>query len=390
MSTLQLAITGLTSSGDGVARLADGRVAFVRGGLPGDAVEARVTREQPRMVNADVVRVVTPSPERVVSICQREGCGGCALRDYDCAAQRVAKVDQVLQALARIAKLDAKPVFLGMMSGEPWRYRHRARFHARYDGQWSIGYHARSSHSLVPIVGCPVLWPELEQAALELAEWLAPQPKSLGLREVELAYSRKDGKAGALFIGDRPVVGAPFDDAVLAYDHAGDFTLCFSAGVFTQANPAMNEQLVAAVTASIRGKRVLELHSGIGNFSLPLAKAGCSVRAVEQNPASGALAARNARGFDVTPAVASDASAVADADGYDSILLDPPRVGAKEVATKLAQRGPGRVVYVSCDPATLARDLRLLVDGGYRLEALTTFDMFPQTPHVESLAVLSR
>lgn len=390
MSSVQLAITGLTSSGDGVARLQDGRVAFVRGGLPGDQVEARLTREQPRMVNADVIRVVTPSPQRVISTCQREGCGGCALRDYDPQAQRDAKTDQVLQAVTRIAKLDPKPVFQGMVSGDPWAYRHRARFHARHDGQWRIGYHARASHDLVPITRCPVLWPELEQAALELQDWLAKQPRSLALQEVELAYSRKDEKAGAFFIADRPVIGAPFDNATLAYDHAGDFLLRFSAGVFTQANPAMNERLVAAVTASVQGKRILELHSGIGNFSLPLAKAGCSVKAVEQNPASSALAKLNAQGFSITPVTASDASAVADADTYDTILLDPPRIGAKEVATKLAQRGPARVVYVSCDPATLARDLRLLVDGGYRLDSLATYDMFPQTPHVESLAVLSR
>ncbi|MEZ0313238.1 MAG: class I SAM-dependent RNA methyltransferase [Myxococcota bacterium] len=388
--SVTLSIQGLTSSGDGVARLADGRVAFVRGALPGDEVEARITESKERLVNADAVRVLTPSPQRVTSTCLRERCGGCALRDFDVTAQREVKVDQVLQAMTRIGKLDAAPVFRGMMHGAAWRYRHRARFHARHDGQWRLGYHARGSHDLVDLTECPILWPELEAAARDLAAWLAPQPKSLRVREVELAYSRRDGRAVAAFMAAEQVRDGPFDNGVLRYDHAGDFTLRFSAGVFTQANPEMNDQLVAAVLQAVRGERVLELHSGIGNFSLPLAVAGHVVRAVEENPASSALAKENANGFSVVTVTASDRAAVADADRYDTVLLDPPRIGARDVASRLAARGPSRVVYVSCDPATLARDLRLLVDGGYRLDALSTFDLFPQTPHVESLAVLTR
>jgi 23S rRNA (uracil1939-C5)-methyltransferase len=385
-----LTIHGLTSSGDGVGRLADGRVAFVRGGLPGDQVEARITEEQERLVKAETMRLVVPSPRRVASTCLREGCGGCALRDYDVEAQRAAKVDQVLQAMIRIAKLDAKPVFRGMSKGAPWRYRHRARLHVRYDGQWRLGYHARGSHELVDFAACPVLWPELESSARDLGAWLAGQPRSLGLREVEIAYSRRDGRAAAVFIGAQEPREAPIGDATLRYDHAGDFTLRFTAGVFTQANPEMNEQLVAAVCEAVRGERVLELHSGIGNFSLPLASQGHNVRAVEESPAASALAKRNAEGFTVTAVSASDHAAIADADRFDTVLVDPPRIGAREVATRLAQRGPTRIVYVSCDPATLARDVRLVVDGGYRLDALSTCDMVPQPPHGESLAVLTR
>ena len=383
-------IQGLTSTGDGVARLADGRVAFVRGGLPGDLVEVRITGAQDRLVKADTVRVVTPSPHRVISTCQRERCGGCVLRDFNIMGQREAKVDQLLQAMMRIAKVDAAPVFRGMHYGAAWRYRHRARFHARYDGQWRLGFHARGSHELVDLVDCPVLWPELEAAGRELSAWLATQPKSLGVREVELAYSRRDGRAAASFVAVDQVSGAPFDNRALRYDHGGDFTLRFSASVFTQANPEMNELLVAAVREAVRGETILELHSGIGNFSVPLALAGHVVRAVEENPNASAFAKENAAGLSVTTVTASDQNAVADADRYDTVLLDPPRTGAREVTTKLADTGPGRIVYVSCDPGTLARDVRTLVTGGYRLEALTAFDMFPQTPHVESLAVLTR
>lgn len=394
-----LTITGLTSSGDGVARLADGRVAFVRGGFPGDEAVARITNAQPRFVNAEVTRLTTPSPHRVASVCERERCGGCPWRGLDAAAQRDAKTDQVLQAISRIAKLDGASVHRGMHAGDPWHYRHRARLHARYEGQWRLGYHARGTNDLIPLTRCPVLWPELESAALELAAWLAKQPKSLAVREVEVAYSRKDGRAGAAFIGtdakdkarsDAAFAGAPFTNTALRYDHAGDFTLRFTADVFTQANPAMNDRLVAAVLEAVDGERVLELHSGIGNFSLPLAKKGHTVRAVEENPASSALAKLNAEGFAITTVTGSDTRAVSDADAYDVLLMDPPRIGAREVAQALAVRGPPRVVYVSCDPATLARDLRLMADGGYRIDAVSTFDLFPQTPHVETLVVLNR
>jgi 23S rRNA (uracil1939-C5)-methyltransferase len=255
---------------------------------------------------------------------------------------------------------------------------------------WRIGFHARGSHQLVDLTECPVLWPELEAAARELGAWLATQPKSLGLREVEVAYSRRDRRAAAVFVAAEQVRGGPFDNGVLRYDHAGEFTLRFNAGVFTQANPEMNDAVVAAVREAVRGERVLELHSGIGNFSLPLAVAGHAVRADEQNPASSALARENAEDLSLDTVTASDRTAVADADRYDTVLLDPPRIGARDVAVRLAARGPARVVYVSCDPATLARDLRLLSDGGYRLETLAAFDLYPQTPHVESLAVLSR
>ncbi len=388
---LTLTIRGLTSSGDGVARLVDGRVVFVRGALPGDEIRVRVVDAQERLVKATVVSYVTPSPHRIASTCQRARCGGCILRDYDIRAQREAKVDQVLQSMSRIAKIDAKPVFGGMHAGEhPWRYRHRARLHARYDGQWRLGYHARSSHELVDLESCPVLWPELEAAARELAAWLANQPRSLGLREVEIAYSRLDARAGVSFIGAQQVDGAPFGDAPARYDHLGAFALRFTAGVFTQANPEVNQLLVSAVCDAVRGERVLELHSGIGNFSLPLAAKGFHVRAVEQNAASSELAKANAIGFSVEVVTASDSNAVADAERYDTVLLDPPRTGARTVAAALAVRGPARVVYVACDPATLARDVRLLADGGYQLESLSTFDMFPQTPHVETLAVLTR
>ncbi len=389
-SSAPFTIQGLTSSGEGVARLADGRVAFVRGGLPGDVVEVRITGAQDRLVRADAVRVLTPSPHRVLSTCHRERCGGCILRDFNVMGQREAKVDQVLQAMMRIAKVDAAPVFRGMQFGANWRYRHRARFHAHYDGQWRLGYHARGSNELVDLSDCPVLWPELERAARELSAWLVTQPKSLGVREVELAYSRRDGSAAASFVAVDQVRGAPFDNRVLRYDHAGDFTLRFGASVFTQANPEMNEILVAAVREAVLGERVLELHSGIGNFSVPLALAGHDVRAVEENPNASGFAKENAAGLSITTVTASDQTAVADADQYDTVLLDPPRTGAREVATKLAETGPTRIVYVSCDPATLARDVRTLVAGGYRLEALSAFDMFPQTPHVESLAVLVR
>ena len=344
------------------------------------------------------------------------------------AGQQDAKRDRILQSLRRIAHLDVSDQ-LGPVRqfGDGWRYRHRVRLHAAWErGCWRLGYYGRRSHSLVPLGACPVLWPELERDAGQLARAIKTISRQVELREVEIAHSRRDGRTAARMIVegaqrllredlgwfDRSglsgveVIGPEgswrHGNLELRYDHAraDQFDLKFEPSTFTQARPEANDQLVNSVLTAVRprhGVRVLELYAGIGNFSVPIAFGGAAVVAVEVNARSALLGRRNARrvGMHMRVLEAADEAALAGGElgplaEFDCVLMDPPRTGARAVATALAAEGPGRVVYVSCDPATLARDAGILVEGGYHLSRVEAFDMFPQTPHVEVLAVFRR
>ncbi len=422
-------IHGLGTAGEGIGRLEDGQVVFVEGALPGDLVQVRLTRKRKRVQQGEVARMIEPSSQRVASECPVEACSGCAIRWLSREAQADVKRDRVVQTLRRIARQDVDDMLGELVQvGDGWRYRHRVRLHtARVDGGWRLGYHARRSHVLVPLERCPVLRPELEAAALAVDHAVTSLPEYLGLREVELMISRGDRRAAARLSADgNPQVfddwpawmeGAGlsgvevitpdevqrFGDLQLRFDHAraDEFDLVAEPGVFTQGNSAINDALVAAVVAALPVEscpRVLELHAGVGNFSLPLAKAGAIVFTAEHMQRAVKLAQLNAEraGILLHAHYLEDIDAL-DGGGpvpplrdFDAVLLNPPRIGAFEVAKALAKSGPEYVAYVSCDPATLARDVRELAGAGYTITRATAFDMFPQTPHVEVLLSLRR
>jgi len=415
------------TAGDGVARLPSGEVVFVDGAFPGDLVEIRLTGKRKRVQFAEVSRLIEPSPQRVESRCPVEACGGCATRWYSRDGQAQEKRSRVVQAMRRIGGHEGDDL-LGpvVQAGDGWGYRHRIRLHAAwFEGAWHLGYHGRRSHRLVPLNECPVLCPELEAAALRLAEAVKALPQYVALDQVELLASRQDDAAAARFSAGGAVAGfrESFDwyaasglagievvtpkgswrhgELALRYDHQrrDRFELWAEPGVFTQANPQVNELLVAAVLAALpvsEAPRVLELHAGVGNFSLPLADAGATVFTAEHQERAVSLAQRNAgdAGIALHAFFLEDLEALAPRgpvpplSDFEAVLMNPPRVGALDVAKILAAGGPPRIAYVSCDPATLARDVRMLADGGYRIADMTAFDMFPQTPHVEVLTTL--
>lgn len=425
----EVRIEGLGTAGDGVARLASGEVVFVDGAMPGDRVQIRLTRRIKRVQHAEVVRLLEPSPERVESRCQIVDCGGCPVRWLSRDGQADAKGERVVQALRRIGGQEVEEMLGHVVQvGDGWHYRHRVRLHAYwFDARWNLGYLARRSHRLVPLQSCPVLCPELEAAALRLADAVASLPQYVELQEIELLVSQSDDIAAARVIAEGGMLGFQesltwFDrsgltgvevvtpeetwrhgELAVRYEHArsGDFELWAEPGVFTQANPAINELLVEAVLHALpvgQTPRLLELHAGVGNFSLPLAHAGAIVFTAEHMERAVKLAQRNAQDAGIT----LHAYFLEDIDAllpggpvpplvdFDAVLLNPPRVGAFEVAKLLAASGPERIAYVSCDPATLARDARELIGGGYRIHGVTAFDMLPQTPHVEVLMELQR
>lgn len=418
----ELAIHGLSSTGEGVGRLADGRVVFVDRALPGDRVRVQLVATRKKIVYATILEVIEPSPERVPPRCRTERCGGCPLRALSFKGQAATKRTTVLEAMRRIGGIDVTGLAAVLQApASSLHVRHRVRLHAAHiDHHWQLGYFERRSHRVVPLIACPILWPELERAALELAQAVRELPRALAIETAEVAFSRCDGRGGAvLHVKGSPELARPLADVrstslsgievqsgevrwrhgnlELRYDHraAGEFDLRYEPGVFTQACPELNDVLVGRVLEAVRPQqhpRVAEFHAGIGNFSLPLARHGAKVVAIEANTRATSLCQRNARaaGLAIEVINESDEAAAGRIADADVVLLDPPRAGALELAHALAARGPKRVVYVSCDPATLARDVRILRGGGYELRQLEPFDLFPDTSHVETLAVLER
>jgi len=380
-----LEISGLAVGGEGVARETSGRVLFVRGAVPGDRVRVRITQAHKRFARAEIAELVAASPQRVLPRCAVHAvCGGCGWQQIAYPAQLRAKREILRDALVRGAGVSvdslAEPVDVAP-SPEPYATRSRARLLLR-GGR--VGYRRGRSHELVATSACPMLVPPLEAAHAQLA---ASAPRGEG--ELELACGER---------GEVSVSGARagFEERAIALATPGG-EISISPGGFFQAHATLRRALAEAVLAHAgRGERALELHAGSGFFTLGLAAQFAALIAVESAPrAVSDLRANLTRGGRANVRVLGSRAARALADpevvrfAPEVVVLDPPRVGLGESeAAALARLGARRIVYVSCDPATLARDLRVLLASGYALSRCMGFDLFPQTPHVEALAVL--
>ncbi len=381
-------ISALAAGGEGVAREASGRVLFVRGAVPGDLVRARVVEPHKRFARAEIAELVRASALRVAPECRVHGeCGGCGWQQIAYAAQLEAKRAILRDALVRVAGVAlealAAPVEVAP-SPQPYGTRSRARLLFR-DGH--VGYRRGRSHELVATNACPILAPPLEAALAALA---AKPPRGGG--ELDLACG-DDSAVSVSGVHSRALA-----EQAISLDAPGGAVSVSPHGFF-QAHATLRRALAEAVHAHAgRGARALELHAGAGFFTLGLAAQFADLIAVESEPRAvvdlranleragrtnvRVLASRAARAL-ASPEVMRLAPEVA--------VLDPPRTGIGESeAAALARLGARRIVYVSCDPATLARDLRVLLRSGYGLASCAGFDMFPQTPHVEALAVLER
>lgn len=381
-------IGALAAGGEGVARERSGRVLFVRGAAPGDLVRARVVEPHKRFARAEIAELLRPSPLRVAPRCAVHGaCGGCGWQHVAYGAQLDAKRAILRDALARVAgvSLDslAAPVEIAP-SPEPYGTRSRARLLLR-DGR--VGYRRGRSHELVATDACPILAPPLAAA---LAQLSAKPPSGGG--ELELAC----GDDGTVSLSGARAAG--FAERAIALAARGG-SVAISPRGFFQAHATLRGALADAVLAEAgRGARALELHAGAGFFTLGLAAQFAELIAVESEPRAAADLSANlerARCANVRVLAQRAARALKSADvarlAPEVIVLDPPRTGIGESeAAALAKLAARRIVYVSCDPATLARDLRVLLASGYRLASCRGFDLFPQTPHLEALAVLER
>ncbi len=412
-----------------------GKVAFVPFGAPGDTLEVEVVREKSRYLETRLRRILVPSPTRRSPACPHFGaCGGCQWQHLPYAEQLDAK-DRSFRGFLRTRLGLADGTFLPPIpSPKEWGYRNRIGLKVRAaGGRVRLGFFASGSHRLIPVDRCPIAHPVLQELLPSLAAFLQAFGPAHGfLPQIDLqldgedrpwavihrrrpftrpehaaleAFLGRQGVAGAHLQAGRketlvPLAGAPakMPFPVVAGGRALDLRV--SPGGFTQANPDINRALVqevAALADLYRGEPTLDLYCGAGNFTLPLALEARSVVGVEGYPPAARDARDNALrlGFSQVRILAESAErglATLGREGYRPAfaLLDPPREGAVGALAALAALTPRHLAYVSCAPATLARDLGILRGHGYRVRWLRTADMFPQTAHLESLTLLTR
>lgn len=422
----QLQIERQAGDGRGIG-FVEGRTWFVSGALPGERVEARVLAARSQTVEARSERLLEASERRRDVLCRHaERCGGCNLQHMPHADQLALKQRTLAEQLSRLGGVQPDE-WVAPLVGPELGYRRRARIAVRWDAkarQLQVGFRAEASQDIVAIEECPVLVQPLQSILQALPAMLRQLNKPQALGHVELF----SGTAQALLLRHT----AALDEADLARlrdfctEHDAQLwlqgegepqldgnelplgfrlerwqlELAYRPGDFVQVNGLVNEAMVVQALdwlAVQPGERVLDLFCGLGNFALPLARQGAEVVAVEGVAAMVARAAENARsnGLGKANFFQSDlskplAGEVWARGGFTSVLLDPPRDGALEVVRGMAKLGAKRLVYVSCNPTTLARDAAELVQQGYRLRRAGILDMFPQTAHVEAMALFEK
>ncbi|HEV8205026.1 MAG TPA: class I SAM-dependent RNA methyltransferase [Pyrinomonadaceae bacterium] len=382
---LEVEIERILPGGMGLAH-ADGKTVFVSLAAPGDRVRVRVEREQGNVLFASIEEILAPSPLRIEPPCPYFGrCGGCDFQQLSYEAQLAAKAEIIRDCLHRIARLEDVPEIVVTPSPNQWRYRMRATWQIDQDLH-AMGYYERGSRRVCDVADCAVLQPEL-QAQLEDVrattwEHFPPELKHL------------DVVAGESGVSFAPAF-AEFDTRELSLT-VRDEVYRYNAEAFFQINPTLLGPLIEFALSNASGESALDLYSGVGLFTLPLARHFNTVLAVEANPMATRFARRNLQDAGLSNARVSTAT-VTDwfrsnpTGAADFILLDPPRAGAESAVIKgILDLRPAAISYVSCDPATLARDLKKLLAGGYVIDAVLGFDLFPQTHHVETVVRFSR
>lgn len=379
---VDVSIERIIPGGYGLAH-ADGQTVMIPLTAPGDRVRARVERKAGRVSFARMLEVIEPGPERTVAPCKYFGrCGGCDLQQLDYPAQLRTKSAIIEDCFRRIAKIDLDKVEV-VPSPAPWGYRTRAEWQCDPE-QGRLGYFERSSHRICDVDECPILTSGLQATLTDIRRRLITKDEVLPAGAIHVAEG-KDAVAVSppLFSGGRALI----------QQTAGEFNYQFGAENFFQANAAILPALIETVVGERSGNLAVDLYCGVGLFSLPLSKRFKTVRGVEGNPFAVELAEWNAAdaqltnvSFDCFPVDQWLADEGPGLGSIDLLVLDPPRSGAgKEVIASIATAKPAKILYVSCDPATVARDARQLIESGFALTCVEGFDLFPQTHHVETV-----
>jgi 23S rRNA (uracil1939-C5)-methyltransferase len=382
--TIDVEIERILPGGVGLAH-AEGMTVFVYLAVPGDVVRVKIERTRGKVAFASIKEIIKPSPLRVEPPCPYFGrCGGCDFQQLGYETQLQTKVEIIRDCLHRLGGFDPAPEIEIHPSPNEWHYRARANWQVDQVSR-HLGYFERGSNRLCDVEFCAVLTPEL-QKTLE------------GVRQ-QLSQETIFGKNIEAVAGDEAISVASdageLETIVVSREIAGE-TYRFSAAGFFQINHELLEPIIEAAIGDAAGDLAVDLYCGVGLFTLPLARRFQRVVGIESSRTATDFARENLTSANLTNGRLETARVgdwlrenSASLGKVDFLLLDPPRTGAenKDIQEILAVR-PSQISYVSCDPATLARDLKKLLAAGYKLHSIKAFDMFPQTHHVETVVVL--
>lgn len=401
-------LDGIAQGGDGVGRW-QGRVVFATGGLPGEHVRVYLTEQRPSFARGYVTDIMTVAPERIPP--QLHGTDHMPWQHIAYPAQLAFKHQILTDQLAKIAGLTDLEILEFIPSMSPWNYRNAARLHVE---ETAVGYFATGSHTLQPIESDPLLLPPLNEALSAFQAVLEPteqvQNVVLRMSETQGHVVAELGGTGNLWpLAQRwreacPILSGVVVPGLVSHgdttliEHLDDITLYLQPAVFFQVNLAAATNLLHTVYGELAlqgDEYLLDLYSGVGTFALPLARYAQAVLGIEEHSLAVANARKSAAEHHLTNARIVDGRVehllIEIDESFDCVVLDPPRRGChQQVLEALLRYKPERMVYVSCNPSTLARDLKILVTGGYQVVRIQPIDLFPQTPHIEAVCTLVR
>ncbi len=405
----ELTLDGMVHGGNALGRHA-GRPIFVPYAIPGERISARITADHGRYAFAEGVTLLEPSPDRVLPRCPHFGpgrCGGCQFQHIDAAAQPAYKRDVVIDQLRRIGGFRDPPVLPTLPSPEPWAYRHHATFHVDAEGR--LCFVGTDNEALIPVEECHIMRPELLDLFYQLDFEMIPALDRVRLQagsagDLMVILSTKDDQAPELevdlpvsvnlLLSDNEPVNLIGSSHVVYAVRGRSFRV--TAGAFFQVNLPQTETLVDLVLRKLDlhgGEAVLDLYAGVGLFTAFIGERASFVTSVESYPPAVSDADENLSDLDNIDLIEGNVEDVLPdiAGPFDAAVVDPPRTGIeKDALDALVGLAPRTLVYVSCEPSTLARDAKRLAHQGYRLVDVQPVDMFPQTFHIECVAHFTR
>ena len=422
-----LRIDSLAYGGNGVGRH-EGKTVFVPYSAPGDLLRCRVVSAKKRYAEAELTELVEASGRRCQPHCPVFGrCGGCQWQHLPYREQGLWKERIFRDTLMRQCALPAGKILPLALAPDEWSYRSRVQFKCRQtDTGFVMGFYRRGSHYVIDVQHCPIAAGAINEALVRFRAWLPDSPRPERIPQVDVAVDDEGRVRVVVHVLDdrgedladylRPLVAAAGyslffqmgrkdtllhvvgDEDLFIHPLADSgLRLAYGPGGFAQVNLEQNRRLVSEVLTAIgndRPRRILDLCCGMGNFSLPLARTASEVVGVEDYAPSIHKARQNAASNRIvnarfhTRSAEGAYTALAGSRGFDLVVLDPPRTGFYQVTRELGALRPSRIIYVSCDPPTLARDLIPLLHAGYQVEWSRPVDLFPQTYHTESVTLL--
>jgi len=384
--TIEVTIEKIVPNGFGLA-FAENLTVFVALAAKGDKLLVKIIQTKGKTAFAEIVEILEPSPDRTEPRCPYFGrCGGCNFQQLNYQAQLDAKIAIVRDCLTRIGKINYEKDIPIIASPKDYEYRSRAQWHLDTRKK-KFGYFQRKSHEIIDVKVCPILTPELENTLTDLREEIAWESFWSEIVEIEAANAVEE-----ISIYSSEII-EPTDEIVFEANGEKYF---YDATSFFQGNPFLIEELVETALKDAAGETALDLYCGVGLFTLPLAGKFQNVSGVEGYEKAIDFAKKNVENARLSNVKFFRENVdefltenLAKLKNLDFVLLDPPRAGTeREIVENLIKLQPKQISYVSCEPSTLARDLKILTENFYTIESITALDLFPQTHHVETVVRL--